>query len=67
MERHRVVVYPPPSEGGGRRVCLDCQDLGIAYDLRDLMEFLRRAGLDPDSIYLDDELFDWHSAGPTIW
>lgn len=40
-----VVVYPP-DEDGGRRVRVDSEILGRAYGLRDIAEFLRRAGIE---------------------
>lgn len=40
-----VVVYPP-DEDGGRRVRVDGEILGRAYGLRDIAEFLRRAGIE---------------------
>ncbi|NSC22361.1 hypothetical protein FM076_14665 [Streptomyces albus subsp. chlorinus] len=50
-----IVVYPP-DEDGGRRVRARGAILGRAYSTTDLLEFLRRAGLDPDDITLDDTL-----------
>jgi hypothetical protein len=40
-----VVVYPPDKEGD-RRVRVDGEILGRAYGLRDIAEFLRRAGIE---------------------
>ncbi|MGW3599709.1 hypothetical protein [Streptomyces sp. NPDC005167] len=40
-----MVVYPP-DESGGRRVRVDGEILGMAHSVRDVAEFLRRAGLD---------------------
>ncbi|MGW1836995.1 hypothetical protein [Streptomyces sp. NPDC002067] len=63
----RIVVHPP-SPTGGRRVHVDGEILGLAYDVRDVKEFLRRAGLDPDDIDLDDTtLIEWRGGGPTVW
>jgi hypothetical protein len=39
-----VIVYPS-SPTGGRRVRVDGEILGLAHSDRDLIEFLRRAGL----------------------
>jgi hypothetical protein len=62
-----VIVYPP-SESGGRRVSVDGEDLGLAYSVADLLEFIRRAGLDPDAVDITDPwLFEWRSAGPDVW
>ncbi|MGW3248575.1 hypothetical protein [Streptomyces sp. NPDC001070] len=66
MERHVIVM--PPSTGGGRRVLVDGEILGIAFHLRDFQGFLRGAGLDPDIIDLDDpDLVEWRGAGPGVW
>ncbi|MFG2228065.1 hypothetical protein [Streptomyces sp. NPDC048644] len=62
-----IVVYPP-SPTGGRRVRAGGTILGLAYSARDLEEFLRRAGLDPDDLQLDDPgLIDWRGGGPEVW
>jgi hypothetical protein len=62
----RVIVEPVV--GAGRRVRIDSEILGIAYGPPDVLEFLRRAGLDPDTVRLDDPaLIDWHGGGPAIW
>jgi hypothetical protein len=62
-----VIVYPP-SESGGRRVRIDGEILGVAYNLGDFLEFLRRAGLDPDVVNITDPwLFEWRRAGPNVW
>ncbi len=67
MARAPVVVYPP-AEGGGRRVRVDGTILGTAYGEVDLLEFLRRAGLDPEAVRLDDpELIEWRGGGPDVW
>ncbi|KPC62626.1 hypothetical protein ADL29_17870 [Streptomyces chattanoogensis] len=62
----RVVVHPP-SPTGGRRVRVDGQSLGLAYGPADLLEFLRRAGLDPEQVRLDDPMIEWRGGGPDIW
>lgn len=63
----RVVVYPPDAEGG-RRVRVDGEILGRALGPGDLLEFLRRAGLDPDDVHLDDPLpIEWRGGGPAVW
>ncbi|MCZ7413026.1 hypothetical protein [Streptomyces sp. WMMC897] len=67
MAAPRIIVQPP-SPGGGRRVRVDGQILGIAYSEQDLLEFLRRAGLDPDDVDLEDpELLEWRGGGPDEW
>lgn len=58
----------PPSDTGGRVVRVGDKILGTAYRLADLLEFLRRAGLDPDSISLTDPgLIDWRGGGAADW
>ena len=62
----RVIVHPP--SGGGRRVRAGGEDLGVARSPAELIEFLRRAGLDPDDVRLDDPtLFEWRGGGPEVW
>ncbi|WP_073502874.1 hypothetical protein [Actinacidiphila paucisporea] len=40
----------------------------MAYSPIDLLEFLRRAGLDPDTVDLTDlDLFEWRGEGPGVW
>ncbi|MFJ6934751.1 hypothetical protein [Streptomyces sp. NPDC101132] len=63
----RVIVFPPDA-GGGRRVRVDGEMLGRALGPNDLLEFLRRAGLDPDDVRLDDTLLiEWRGGGPAVW
>ncbi|MCJ1680023.1 hypothetical protein MTF65_22285 [Streptomyces sp. APSN-46.1] len=63
----RVVVYPPDAEGG-RRVRCHGKILGRALGPRDLLEFLRRAELDPENVRLDDPLLiEWRGGGPAVW
>ncbi|MDT0341250.1 hypothetical protein [Streptomyces litchfieldiae] len=67
MARARIVVYPPTA-GGGRRVRANGEILGRARSLDELLEFLRRAGLDPDEVDLrDPELLEWRGGGPEVW
>lgn len=63
-----VIVYPP-SPTGGRRVRVDGEILGLAHDLRDVAEFLRRAGLeglDEDDV-ARSEIIEWRGGGPHVW
>ncbi|OKH91519.1 hypothetical protein [Streptomyces uncialis] len=63
-----VVVYPP-SATGGRRVRAGDEILGLAYSLRDLTEFLRRAGLEdisPDEVAAST-MIEWRGGGPDAW
>ncbi|WP_217238483.1 hypothetical protein [Streptomyces sp. AC555_RSS877] len=63
----RVIVYPP-SPTGGRRVRVDGEILGLAHNLSDIAEFLRRAGLDIDAAELPHSpLIDWRGSGPQYW
>lgn len=42
--------------------------LGLARGPGELLEFLRRAGLDPDAVRLDDPgLIEWRGGGPDHW
>jgi hypothetical protein len=63
-----VIVYPPDDEGG-RRVRVDGEILGRAHSLRDLAEFLRRAGIeDADETYVEQVgRIEWRGGGPTVW
>ncbi|MER7838456.1 hypothetical protein ABTY98_21840 [Streptomyces sp. NPDC096040] len=63
-----VIVYPP-DEAGGRRVRVDGEILGRAYGLRDVAEFLRRAGIeDVDESYVEASgLIEWRGGGPRTW
>lgn len=66
-ERPPVIVHPP-SLTGGRRVTVGAEVLGVAYGPADLLEFLRRAGLDVDAVSLDDRsLIEWRGGGPDAW
>ncbi|WP_228974991.1 hypothetical protein [Streptomyces sp. DH12] len=62
-----VVVYPP-SPSGGRRVRADGEILGLAYNLTDLVEFLRRAGLDmePEDAAVSP-LIEWRGGDANVW
>ncbi|GGW99758.1 hypothetical protein [Streptomyces chryseus] len=63
------VVVHPPSPTGGRRVRADGQILGLAYGLGDLVEFLRRAGLEglDEEDVAASELIEWRGGGPDVW
>ncbi|PWI45039.1 hypothetical protein [Streptomyces sp. ICBB 8177] len=59
------LVVEPPSRSGGRRVRVRNEVLGVAYDLADVIEFARRAGLiDVDPT---DPVVDWRGGGPEVW
>jgi hypothetical protein len=62
-----VIVYPP-SPTGGRRVRADGEILGLARSLRDVAEFLRRAGLELDEdAVAESPLIEWRGGGPELW
>jgi phenylalanyl-tRNA synthetase beta subunit len=62
-----VIVYPP-SPTGGRRVRVDREILGLAYSVKDVTEFLRRAGLDVDEVDVEATgLIEWRGGGPDVW
>ncbi|WP_326768623.1 hypothetical protein OG978_32530 [Streptomyces sp. NBC_01591] len=63
------VIVSPPSPTGGRRVRVDGQILGLAYGLGDLVEFLRRAGLEglDEEDVARSELVEWRGGGPDVW
>ncbi|ANH94659.1 MULTISPECIES: hypothetical protein [unclassified Streptomyces] len=62
-----VTVYPP-SPTGGRRVRVNGEILGLAYDTADVAEFLRRAGLDVDPVEVTvSPLIEWRGVGPEYW
>ncbi|MEU0475556.1 hypothetical protein ACFW5S_02705 [Streptomyces olivaceus] len=62
----RPVVVGRPSPGGGRRVRADGEILGLAHGLRDVAEFLRRAGLEDVDVETS-ELIEWRGGGPEVW
>ncbi|MEU3985386.1 hypothetical protein AB0F77_35895 [Streptomyces sp. NPDC026672] len=66
MVRKHPVVVSRPSPSGGRRVRVDGEILGLAYGLRDVEEFLRRAGLE-DVDAATSELIEWKGGGPHVW
>ncbi|MFF4351039.1 hypothetical protein [Streptomyces sp. NPDC001530] len=44
------------------------EDVGTAYRLLDLIEFLRRAGLPEADTTIDDpRLIEWRGGGPEQW
>ncbi|MET9881148.1 hypothetical protein ABZZ36_42225 [Actinacidiphila glaucinigra] len=64
---HRTVAMPP-SNPGGRVVWANDAVLGTAYRVADLLEFLRRAGINPDIISLvDEDAIEWRGAGADMW
>ncbi|WP_028801359.1 hypothetical protein [Streptomyces sp. 142MFCol3.1] len=68
MADPRSVIVSPPSPTGGRRVRVDGEILGLAFDVADVAEFLRRAGLEiaPEEV-ATSSLIDWRGVGPDHW
>ncbi|MET8585238.1 hypothetical protein ABZX39_30805 [Streptomyces collinus] len=68
MTGKRPVIVQLPSPTGGRRVRVDGEILGLAHSVRDLVEFLRRAGLEiePEEVG-SSPLIDWRGMGPDRW
>jgi hypothetical protein len=61
-----VVVHPWLE--GARRVTIHGQSVGKAHSLRDVIEFLRVAGLDENVVRVDDpDLIEWRGGGPADW
>lgn len=68
MSGKRPVTVQLPSPSGGRRVRVDGEILGLAHSVRDLVEFLRRAGLEIETHEVaDSPLIDWRGVGPDRW
>jgi hypothetical protein len=63
-----VIVYPP-DEDGGRRVRIDGEISGRAFSLADVVEFLRRAGLEgvEDTDVVRADWIVWRGGGPLVW
>ncbi|MGI5483977.1 hypothetical protein [Streptomyces lavendofoliae] len=68
MAGQTPVVVHRPSPGGGRRVTIRGRIAGLAHDDADLLEFLRRAGLDEADVSLDDpHLVEWRGGRAHHW
>ncbi|MDJ0461036.1 hypothetical protein [Streptomyces sp. H27-C3] len=65
MDGQPVTVYPPEPDGG-RRVVVGGEPLGRAHRVEDVVEFLRRAGLDQIEVE-ETDLIDWRGVGPEQW
>ncbi|WP_329321694.1 hypothetical protein [Streptomyces sp. NBC_01262] len=64
----RVPVVVHELADGGRRVTINGEPVGRATSIADLVEFLRRAGLDEADVILDDPtLIEWRGGGPDVW
>ncbi|MDX3852065.1 hypothetical protein [Streptomyces sp. AK02-01A] len=67
MEGAPIVVHRP-SPSGGRRVTVRGQIVGLAHDDRDLVEFLRRAGLPDAWDLIDDPTWvEWRGGRAHEW
>ncbi|MCM2427369.1 hypothetical protein [Streptomyces sp. RKAG337] len=67
MDGQRPVIIHAPS-GGARRVTIRGQDFGLATHAGDVIEFLRRAGLEvEDADLADPDVFEWRGGGPDDW
>ncbi|MGW4562018.1 hypothetical protein ACWEN3_06270 [Streptomyces sp. NPDC004561] len=63
----RVILHPP-SPTGSRRVRADGEMLGLAHNVADVAEFLRRAGLEIDPTEVAEcPWIDWRGLGPECW
>ncbi|MFD7661097.1 hypothetical protein [Streptomyces sp. NPDC059788] len=59
------IIIQEPSPTGGRRVRADGTILGLAHSDRDVIEFLRRAGLPDSEPLLDDPAWvEWRGGSP---
>ncbi|GGU13853.1 hypothetical protein [Streptomyces violascens] len=67
MASARIVVHRPRGTGG-RRVSADARLLGPAFNDRDLVEILRRAGIDEttaeDWVAGDSSRIEWRGGRP---
>ncbi|WP_351232321.1 hypothetical protein [Streptomyces sp. NPDC002133] len=62
------IVVHKPSPSGGRRVTVRGEILGLAHDDRDVIEFLRRAGLPDAWDLLDDpHWIEWRGGHAHQW
>lgn len=71
-DRARVVVHPVAPSGGRRVVAhVHGEDtiLGVAYGIPDVIEFLRRLGVEDagDVVAGGDPLMEWRGGGPEVW
>ncbi|WP_228974761.1 hypothetical protein [Streptomyces sp. DH12] len=68
MVGHPSVIAYPPSPTGDRRVRADGEILGLAHSLADVVEFLRRAGLEVSEYEAArSPLIEWRGGGPYVW
>lgn len=64
---HVVVhpVQPDAMTGPYRRVAILGEYVGRAFELADVAEFCRRAGL--DELDLESDMVEWMDGGPDVW
>jgi hypothetical protein len=69
MASARPVVVYPPDEDGGRRVRINDEIAGRAYNIRDIVEFLRRAGIEnANGVWVRrSSLIEWRGGGFDVW
>ncbi|WP_369355238.1 hypothetical protein [Streptomyces sp. cg2] len=68
MRYDAPIVIHRLSATGGRRVVARGQILGLAYQDADVIEFLRRAGVDASEEVVDDPAWvEWRGAKPHEW
>ena len=62
-----VIVFPP--RWGGRRVMVRGENVGTATSLKDVIEFLRRTGVDDlgETDLHSRDLIEWRGGGPDVW
>lgn len=62
------IVVHRPSPTGGRRVTVGDEILGLAHSDRDVLEFLRRAGLpDAEELLDDPQWVEWRGGRAHQW
>jgi len=63
-----IVVHPPQDETHPyRRVEISHVAVGRAFNIADVIEFARRAGLDENFDATDPDLVKWRGGGPEDW
>ncbi|PSM45323.1 hypothetical protein C6Y14_04540 [Streptomyces dioscori] len=68
MSEHPAVLVHPPRGDGGRRVTVHGEPVGTAMNLPDIVEFLRRAGLEFDENEVTvSPLIEWRGGGSSYW
>ena len=69
-QHHAHVVVHRPVDGEAaiayRNVDILGTRVGKAYRLEDVVEFMRRAGLE-DVSYEDPQFVEWQGGGPDVW